>query len=111
MKISIGICDKWLEALIDTGSTVCLIEEDIVTGNVVKINNHITLKTAGKGDGLFSSSKVKQQFVIGNKIVEHEFLVVKSLHLSPISLILGYDLISRFKFVIKAQENTQIFVE
>ena len=110
LKISIGICDKWLEALVDTGSTVSLIEED-VTGNVVKINNHITLKTAGKGDGLFSNSKVNQQFVIGNKIFEHEFLVVKSLHLSPISLILGYDLISKFKFVIKAQENTQIFVD
>ena len=111
LKIIIGICDKWLEALVDTGSTVSLIEEDIVTGNVVKINNHITLKTAGKGDGLFSNSKVNQQFVIGNKIFEHEFLVVKSLHLSPISLILGYDLISKFKFVIKAQENAQIFVD
>ena len=111
LKIIIGICDKWLEALVDTGSTVSLIEEDIVTGNVVKINDHITLKTAGKGDGLFSSSTVKQQFFIGNKIFEHEFLVVKSLHLSPISLILGYDLISKFKFVIKAQENKQIFVD
>ena len=111
LKITIGICDKWLEALVDMGSTVSLIEEDIVTGNDVKINNHITLKTAGKGDGLFSNSKVNQQFVIGNKIFEHEFLVVKSLYLSPISLILGYDLISKFKFVIKAQENTQIFVD
>ena len=111
LKIIIGFCDKWLEALVDTGSTVSLIEEDIVTGNVVKINDHITLKTAGKGDGLISNSKVKQQFFIGNKIFEHEFLVVKSLHLSPISLILGYDLISKFKFVIIAQENTQIFVE
>ena len=86
-------------------------EEDVATANVVKRNDNITLKTAGKGDGLFSSSKEKQQFVIGNKIFEHEFLVVKSLHLSPISLILGYDLISKFKFVIKAQENTKIFVD
>ena len=39
------------------------------------------------------------------------FLVVKSLHLLPISLILGYDLISKFKFIIKAQENTQILVD
>ena len=31
--------------------------------------------------------------------------------MSPISLILGYDLISKFKFVIKAQENKQIFVD
>ena len=67
-----------MQALVDTGSTVSLIE-DVATGNVVKINNNITLKTAGKGDGLFSSSKVKQQFVIGNKIFEHEFLVVKSI--------------------------------
>ena len=111
LKILIGICDKWVEALVDTGSTVSLIEEDIVTGNVVKINDYISLKTAGKGDGLISNSKVKQQFIMGNKIFEHDFLVVKALHLSPISLILGYDLISKFKFIIKAQENTQILID
>ena len=111
LEISVEISGKCYEALVDTGSTVSLIEEDVATGNVVKNNNNITLKTAGKGDGLFSCSKVKQQFVIGNKIFEHEFLVVKSLHLSLISLILGYDLISKFKFVIKVQENTQICVD
>ena len=68
LKIIIGICDKWVEALVDTGSTVSLIEEDIVTENVVKINDYISLKTAGKGDGLISNSKVKQQFIMGNKI-------------------------------------------
>ena len=66
---------------------------------------------AALGWHLFSCSKVKQQFLIGNEIFEHEFLVVISLHLPQISLILGYDLISKFKFVIKAQENTQIFVD
>ena len=100
-----------MQVLVDTGSTVSLTEENVATGNIVQNNNHITLKTAGKGDGLFSCSKVKQQFLIGNKIFEHEFLVVKSLHLPPISLILGYDLISKFEFVIKAQENTQIFID
>ena len=111
LKISVEISGKCYEALVDSGSTVSLIEEDVATGNVIRNNNNITLKTAGKGGGLFSCSKVKQQFVISSKIFEHEFLVVKSLHLSPISLILGYGLIIKFKFVIKAQENTKIFVD
>ena len=85
-------------------------EEAVATGNPVS-NNNITLKTAGKGEGLFSCYKVNQGFGINSKSYEQEFLVVKSLNLPPISLILGYDLISKLKFIIKAQEKTEIIID
>ena len=46
MLIEIG--DKKIEALVDTGSTVSLIEESVVMGNIIR-NNNVTLKTAGSG--------------------------------------------------------------
>ena len=106
LKISVEISGNNYEALVDTGSTV----EAVVTRNPVS-NNNITLKTAGKGEGLFSCYKVNHGFGINSKSYEHEFLVVKSLNLPPISLILGYDLISKLKFIIKAQENTEIILD
>ena len=36
LKISVEISDKCYEALVDTGSTVSLIEEDVATGNIVR---------------------------------------------------------------------------
>ena len=110
LKICVEISGKSYEALVDTGSTVSLIEEAVVTGDPVS-NINITLKTAGKGEGLFSCYKVNQGFGINSKFYEHEFLVVKSLNLPPISLILGYDLISKLKFIIKAQEKTGIILD
>ena len=110
LRICVEIDGNKLMALVDTGSTVSLIEESVVTGNPV-INDNITLKTAGKGEGLFSCYKVNQGFEINNKSYKHDFLVVKSLNLPPISLILGYDLISKLKFIIKAQEQTEIILD
>ena len=110
LRICVEIDGNKCEALVDTGSSVSLIEETVVTGNLV-INNNITLKTARKGEGLFSCYKVNQGFEINNKSYEHEFLVVKSLNLPLIFLILGYDLISKLKFIIKAQEKTEIIFD
>ena len=101
---------KKIEALVDTGSTASLIEESVVMGNVIR-NNNVTLKTAGSIQGLFSCYKVIQGFSINKKEYSHEFLIVKSLNLPPIAVILGFDLISKFKFVIKAQERMEIILD
>ena len=110
LRICVEIDGNKLMALVDTGSTVSLIEESVVTGNPV-INDNITLKTAGKGEGLFSCYKVNQGFEINNKSYKHDFLVVKSLNLPPISLILGYDLISKLKFIniVASEKNRPTF--
>ena len=69
------------------------------------------LKTAGSSQGLFSSYEVIQGFSINKKEYSHDFLIVKSLNLPPIAVILGFDLISKFKFVIKAQERMKIILD
>ena len=53
LKICVEINGNNYEALVDTGSTVSLMEEAVVTGNPVS-NNNITLKTARKEEELFS---------------------------------------------------------
>ena len=108
MLIEIG--GKKIEALVDTGSTVSLLEESVVAGNVIR-NNNVMLKTAGSGQGLFSSYEVIQGFSINKKEYSHDFLIVKSLNLPPIAVILGFDLISKFKFMIKAQETMKIILD
>ena len=101
-------------ALIDTGSTVSLIEEKAVTAYMMN-NYNVTLKTAGKGEGLFSCYKVNQHFDINNRTYTHEFLVVKSLNLPTMSVLMGYDLITELEFVIFARPDrkgcTKIFLE
>ena len=52
LRICVEIDGNKFTALVDTGSTVNLIEEAVVTGNPV-INDNITLKTAGKGEGSY----------------------------------------------------------
>ena len=108
MLIKIG--GQSYQALIDTGSTVSLIESSLVTGNLRRSDN-IILRTAGNSQGLISTFKVNQDFEINSKKYQHEFLVVESLNLPLISIILGFDLISRFKFVIKVKDCTEVFLD
>ena len=108
MLIKIG--GQTYQALIDTGSTVSLIESSVVTGNLRR-NDNVTLCTAGNSQGLTSTFKDNQDFEINSKTYQHEFLVVESLNLPPLSIILGFDLISRLEFEIKAQDRTEIFLD
>ena len=110
LRMLIKIGGQTYQALIDTGSTVSLIESSVVTGNLRR-NDNVTLRTAGNSQGLTSTFKVNQDFEINSKTYQHEFLVVESLNLPPLSIILGFDLISRLKFVIKAQDRTEIFLD
>ena len=96
-----------INALIDTGSSVSLIEKSKVTVDM-QLSDVITMKTAGDGQGLISKYKVVQPFLLNNKQYSHEFFVVDTLKLPNVSMIMGYDLLSKLNFVVYAGESRVI---
>ena len=110
LVLMVEIGGNSFQALFDTGSTVSLIESSVVTGNIRR-NDEITLRTAGSSHGLVSTFKVNQEFKINGTNFQYEFLVVETLNLPPISILLGFDLITKFKFEFKAKDQTEVFLD
>ena len=97
-------------ALLDTGSSVSLIERRLVTGTLL-LHDTVFLRTAGQGPGLQSQNKVVQTFTINDKTYVHEFLVVDDLNLPGIHVLLGFDIIKRLKISIHGGEPTKVVLD
>ena len=104
------INDQPVKTLIDTGSTVSLIERKIVTGILHSTNKCVTMSTAGFGS-LHSYSEAHQEFSLVNKSYEHKFHVVKSLGFQGVPIIMGFDSISKLKLNIYAGEPPRVYVD
>ena len=77
--IPIIVDNKIFSSLLDTGSTVSIIERSAVTSDI-QINDTVLMRTAGEGPGFVSKHKVLQSFLINDKVYFHEFLVVDTLN-------------------------------
>ena len=108
--IPVIIGDKIHSSLLDTGSTVSIIEKDYITAPI-EINDTIIMRTAGDGPGLVSAHKVLQEFTINDKTYIHEFLVVDSLHLPGVHVLLGFDIINKLKLTIQGGEPTRVILD
>ena len=104
------INEQPVKALIDTGSTVSIIERNNVTGILKDTNNHVTMTTAGSGS-LNSYSKAHQEFLLANKSYEHTFHVVESLGLQEVPIIIGFDLIAKLQISIIAGRPPRVYVD
>ena len=101
--------DQIVLALVDTGSTVSIIEHAIATCSVQR-ERSVTMKTAGGGE-IISLLTVNQKFKIAGVTCVYEFKVVRSLGLKGVQMILGFDLISHYEFSIEAGRNPKIMIE
>ena len=94
-----------IHSLLDTGSSVSLIEKQFVT-NDLQLSDTVVMKTVGSGQGLISTHKVTQHFVLNGKLYLHDFFVVETLNLPGVSMIMGYDLITKLKLIINAGKSS-----
>ena len=102
------INDQPLKALRDTGSTVSLIERNIVTGILNDTNNCVTMNTVRLGS-LISYSDAHQEFSLADKSYTHKIHVVESLGFQEVPIIIGFDLISKLNLTIIAVIMTRYF--
>ena len=104
------INDQPIKALIDTGSTVSLIERNRVTGILNDTNNCVIMNTIGFGSLNFYSDDL-QEFSLADKPYMHKFHVVESLGSQEVPIIIGFDLISELKLTIYAGEPPRVYVD
>ena len=104
------INDKIHSALLDTGSTVSIIERKLVTGTI-ETNDNIFMRTAGEGPGLTSQYKVLQKFTINDRTYYHNFLIVENLNLPGVHVVLGFDIIKQLKISIHGGEPTKVILD
>ena len=75
-----------------------LIEKSAVAAPVIHTDTKVTLRTAGTGGELITSTKAQQDFNLNGVEYVHDFLVGDSLGLEGISVILGIDVIQSLPF-------------
>ena len=75
-----------------------LIEKSAVAAPVIHTDTKVTLRTAGTGGELVTSTKAQQDFNLNGVEYVHDFLVVDSLGLEGVSVILGIDVIQSLPF-------------
>ena len=101
---------RTIPALLDTGSSVSLIEKKMCTEKLKKCEK-ITMRTAGHGQGLVANFYVKQVFVIKSKAYEHCFLVVEETGLPHVKVIVGLDLFVKLKLNIYVDEALSVVLD
>ena len=106
LQVKIGV--HLFPSLLDTGSAVSLIERHICNGEFI-VKDKIYMRTAGIGSGLMSEMSVKRKFFVGDRLIEHEFLVVDNLNLPGISIVIGFDLISQVGLEIIPGNGTHVY--
>ena len=90
LLVFIQIYNNQINALIDSGSSVSLIEEKVTTGSITKNQTMVEMNTAGPEPNTFVSDKTCfQQFVMGELEMAEEFLVVENIGIKGISVIVG----------------------